>query len=251
MASHQLNYLARLREELESDEGSSVDEGAAATGECWKGVGRPLQVGVGYTVRGYCDGQSLASLGRWPAAARRYPETSTWREVAQLFDQFSQQYGNEELLMNLALGRVEAMPFPAQKVASPKGRIIEVLHAQGFVLQRVESDRAELPLDFRFIDLLLRSADDPERNLGTCAQGLKVGPGTRMPRMQALNRPKRRWALTEPRDPMNYLLEEQQSENPGDKNCASMAGLSDKSGSGSGGPGNQAPSDQAYRGRGS
>ena len=43
--------------------------------------GRPLQVGVGYTVRDYCDGQSLASPGRWSVAARRYPETEAWRDV--------------------------------------------------------------------------------------------------------------------------------------------------------------------------
>ena len=61
-SSQQLNYLARLREELESDEGSGADEDAAAQGG-WTGVGRPMQVGLGYTVRGHCDGQSLASPG--------------------------------------------------------------------------------------------------------------------------------------------------------------------------------------------
>ena len=34
-SSQQLNYLARLREEVESDEGSSADEGAAARGDGW------------------------------------------------------------------------------------------------------------------------------------------------------------------------------------------------------------------------
>ena len=38
-SSQQLNYLARLREEVESDEGSSADEGAAARGD-WSGLGR-------------------------------------------------------------------------------------------------------------------------------------------------------------------------------------------------------------------
>ena len=69
------SQLARVREELESDEGSSADDGAAAKGEDWTGVGRPMQVGVGYTARGCCDGQSLASPGRWPVAARRYAES--------------------------------------------------------------------------------------------------------------------------------------------------------------------------------
>ena len=112
-SSLQLNYLARLREKVESDEGSSTDEGAAARGDCWSGLGRPLQVGVVYTVRDCCDGQSLASLGRWPVAARRYPETEAWRDVVGLFRKFTQQYGTKELLMNLALGRVEENAFPS------------------------------------------------------------------------------------------------------------------------------------------
>ena len=41
-----------------------------------------------------------------------------------------------------------------------------------------------------------------------------MGPGTRMPRLPALYRPKRRWRLEEQRGPLNYLEDEQQSENP-------------------------------------
>ena len=103
-SSLQLNYLARLREEVESDEGSSADEGAAALGDGWSGLGRPLQLGVGYTVRDCCDGR---------VAARRYPETEAWRDVVGLFRNFTQQYGTKELLMNLALGRVEENAFPS------------------------------------------------------------------------------------------------------------------------------------------
>ena len=55
-------------------------------------------------------------------------------------------------------------------------------------------------------------------HLGTFAQGVKVGPGCRDYRR----------ALTEQRDPVNCLVEEQQSENPWRQGCASMAGLSDK-----------------------
>ena len=143
-----------------------------------------MQVGVGYTVRGYW--QSLASPGRWPVAARRYAESRAWREALGLFHQFSRHHGTEELLLSLALGRAEEMPFPAQDVASLKCRIIEVLSTHGFVLQRTEGYRGELPLDIRFIDLLLRSAGDPERHLGTFAQGVKAGPGTWMPRLPTL-----------------------------------------------------------------
>ena len=227
-SSQQLNYLARLREEVPSDDGSSADEGSAPKHSGWIGKGLPLQVGVGYTVRDYCDGQSLCSPGRWALAARRYPETETWQEVVSLFRTFARQYGTAKLLMDLALGRVEEMPFPSQEVASLKAEIISALQIRGLRLNRQAGDRDELPVDFRFIDLLLRASEDPERHLGSFAQGVKVGPGSRMPRLPALYKAKRRWRLPEQRDPMNYLEEEQQSENPWRQNYATVAGLADK-----------------------
>ena len=47
-----------------SDDGSSADENVPKKGAGWTGVGSPLQVGVGYTSRDYCDGQGLPSPGR-------------------------------------------------------------------------------------------------------------------------------------------------------------------------------------------
>ena len=58
----------------------------------------PMQVGVGYTARDYCDGQSLASPGRWPLAARRCPESDVWKEVVAIFPKFSQQYRTKNVL---------------------------------------------------------------------------------------------------------------------------------------------------------
>ena len=69
---------------MESDEGSSAGEGTKPQGSGWTGAGRPMQVGVGYTVRGLCDGQSLASPGRWPVDVRRYPECETCPAVVAL-----------------------------------------------------------------------------------------------------------------------------------------------------------------------
>ena len=132
-SSYQLNYQARLREEVESDEGSSADQRARPKSAGWTGIGLPLQVGVGYTVRDHCDGQSLRSPGRWSVAARRHPVTAVRKEVVGLFRKFSQQFGTTSLLMDLALGRVEATPFPAQDVALLKDRIIAELHDGGVV----------------------------------------------------------------------------------------------------------------------
>ena len=58
-------FLARLLKEPESDDGWTEDEGAPSKGAGHADVGPPTQVGVGDTVREYCDGQSLASPGRW------------------------------------------------------------------------------------------------------------------------------------------------------------------------------------------
>ena len=115
------------------------------------------------------------------------------------------------------------MPFPAQEVPL-KSKIVEVLQGRGLSLQRLEGDRDELPLDFRIVHFLLRASMDPERHLGTFAQGVKVGPGTRMPRLPALYRPKRRWRLPEQRDPRNYMEEESEAEHPWRQNYATLAG---------------------------
>ena len=65
-----LTFLARLREEPESDEGSSPDESVPTKFAGHRGVGSPMKVGVGYVEREFCDGQSLASPGRWPPGSR-------------------------------------------------------------------------------------------------------------------------------------------------------------------------------------
>ena len=62
----------------------------------------------------------------------------------------------------------------------------------------------EVPIDFRYLDLLLKAAEDPEVGLGQFSQGVRVGPSVRMPRLPALYRPKRKWRLAAQADPSNY-----------------------------------------------
>ena len=69
-----LTFMSRLREEPDSDDGSSPDDGV---------------VGIGYTQRQICDGQSLASPGRWAPASRVYPTSQHWKLVADRFIRFS------------------------------------------------------------------------------------------------------------------------------------------------------------------
>ena len=103
--------MATMREEPSSDEGSTADEGVPDRGSSWLGSGPPMRVGVGYTARDMCDGQGLPSPGRWPVASRRYPASPIWKALTRKFEQFSAQFGTSELLMNLALGRVQENPF--------------------------------------------------------------------------------------------------------------------------------------------
>ena len=77
-----LSFLARLREEPESEEGSSPDEGVPEKHAGYCGIGSPMMVGVGYVQREFCDGQSLASPGRWSPGSRVYPSTTAWSHDA-------------------------------------------------------------------------------------------------------------------------------------------------------------------------
>ena len=140
-------------------------------------------VGVGYTTREYCDGQSLASLGGWPVQQRRYPENTPWKVVSDIFMSYAERQGTAELLMRLAVGRVEHCPFDAQSVRELKDSTVEALKRHGSELRRELADRRDLPIDFRYLDLLLRAAGDPEVHLGSFAKGVRVGPGARLPKI--------------------------------------------------------------------
>ena len=116
-----LNFMARLREEPEEDSDSTADEGVPGkrSGHC--GVGEPMAVGLGYTSREYCDGQSLASPGRWPPGSRNYPSSPDWVSVASQYQKFAECYGTEQLLVSLALGKIKESPFEKKEIEELKG----------------------------------------------------------------------------------------------------------------------------------
>ena len=64
--------------------------------------------------------------------------------------------------MNLALGRVRECPFKPADVQALKNEVIIKLASMSTTLTRCPGDRNSVPIDFRFLDLLLRAADDPE-----------------------------------------------------------------------------------------
>ena len=117
-SSRVLNYVSRLRDEPPSEEGSSADEGVPPKGSGWCGHGEPMSVGVGYISQDVCDGQTLASPGRLPIASRRYPDSPLWRSLSASFTEYSRRFGTPDLLMRLALGRVDSCPFDPASVLS-------------------------------------------------------------------------------------------------------------------------------------
>ena len=94
---------------------------------------------------------------------------------------------------------------PLDEVAHLEESVISVAAGCGHQIERRSGDRTDVPIDYRFLDLLLRVAEDPETGLGEYAQGVKVRPGTRMPRLPALFKPKKKWRLASQADPLDYL----------------------------------------------
>ena len=87
--------MAKLREEPESDEGSTPDGDAPGKLAGHRGAGEPTKVGVGDTQREFCDGQSLASPGRWAPGSRVYPPVEGCG-VANSFFETTQEEGRDE-----------------------------------------------------------------------------------------------------------------------------------------------------------
>ena len=164
-----------------------------------------MKVGVGYTQRNFCDGQSLVSPRRWPPGSRVYPLPRSWTSVVDCFMRCSNHHGTEQLLVSLAMGKIEACPFPLHDVAGLKQAVIGTAACFGHQIARRSGDRSDVRIDYRFLDFLLRVAEDPETALGEYAQGVKVGPGTRMPRLPAPFKPEKKWRLASQVDALDYL----------------------------------------------
>ena len=189
-----LTFMARLREEPDSDDGSSPDEGVPNKFAGHRGIGEPMQVGVGYTQRELCDGGS-----------RLYPTSAHWNRISNVYRRFTDHHGTEELLVSLAMGKVDKCPFPLADIAGLRKELIDVAAEYGFHLERRSGNRTDVPIDFRFLHRLLVMAGDPEVDLGDYSQGVRVGPGTVMPRLPAFYRPKRKWRLASQHEPLGYL----------------------------------------------
>ena len=131
-----IERLATLGLQPENEEDSTADEGAPLRGSGWAGLGRPMDFGTGFAFKETCDGQTLASPGRWPFELRKYPEGDTWTEVSSRFMSFAQIHRSLVLLTPPALGKYEECPFSSTDIAELKRDIVEILAVRGLHLGR-------------------------------------------------------------------------------------------------------------------
>ena len=150
-----------------------------------------MQVKVGYVQRDLC-----------------YPSSDHWNRIMGIFQRFTDHFGTEKLLVSLSMGKVDPCPFQPADIVGFKNELIEATVHSGFHLRKA-GDRIDLPIDYRFLHMLLLMADDPEVGLGAFSREVRVGPSTRMPRLPA---PKRRWRLASQQDKLDYL---EQTVDPG------------------------------------
>ena len=104
-----------------------------------------MQVGLGYTARDFCDGQSLASPGRWEPEDRRYPDSRNWMAIVEIFRRYAVAKTSAELLVCLSLGRVSQCPFSMSSITELKNLIITRAHEQGYGLHRAEETEKTCP----------------------------------------------------------------------------------------------------------
>ena len=105
-------------------------------------------------------------------AMRRYPSSDTWTSVSDLVRKFSEHYATTQLLMDLALGRVEKCPFPSESAKRTQRRDHRTFcHHGGLNLDWASDDRNELPIDFRFLDAPPQSVRGSRHAVGELRTG--------------------------------------------------------------------------------
>ena len=201
--SDQLNHLAELRDEHDSSEGSTADGGSRPSESGWTGTGRPMQVGIGFSVRDFCDGQTLASPDRWPPAlpSVRHLEGScgSGQKVLRTFRDNEAPDGSGTRTR-------QGIPFL-------KDEVVSVLSSRGLKLNRASPS--------------LRGSRHAAGNLCPWSEG-RIG-NEDAETSPPLYRPKRRWRPDSQRDPTNWQQEEEeQSGFPWRQNYASLVGFADK-----------------------
>ena len=198
--SAELNALAEARNECSDSEESELDAEIACAPQGWRGNHKPLMVGAGYTEREVCDGQGLSSPGRWSHEDRLYPSSSLWLQIQRMFIHTAETMTTSRHLSELALGRLTSSPFSEKTVTVLRDDLFRLLSDSGHGIVRGPQDRRELPFDFRLFHSLLSAAGDPEVKMREFAVGVRVGPGTKLPRCPQIYSKKKKWRMQEQRE---------------------------------------------------
>ena len=114
---------------------------------------------------------------------------------------------------------------PAQDVAQLEDRIITALSGRGLLLKRLVGDGDELPVDLRFLDLLLRASGDPSGQLRTGGEGWLWDPDAET---SCTVQPQEAMEIAGAGRPVKLLQDERQSEHPWRQNYTTLAGLADE-----------------------
>ena len=177
----------QLRLEPDAGDGSTPDEGAPKRGSGWTGRGSPLLAG-----------SQLYSTRNLRRPTPRVPRALGCGRL-EISRRFHLERGGQTLQGLLgesgyagALGIVGSwedfeLPFLSRRNRRTEaGSDLFPSDAKGLSLERHQEDRCDVPVDFRYLSLLLQAAQDPETSLGEFSRGARVGPGVRLPRLPAL-----------------------------------------------------------------
>ena len=148
-------------------------------------------------------GAGLCSPGRWPFDKRKLPDNDTLTTARDLIKNFVTQHLSTDLFAKPACGRIENCPFK-EGIVELREEMCRLFQQTGQQPRRRNSDE-ESPLEIRLLGAFLKSAGDPETDLPSFAEGVRVGVGIQLPRVPAVYSRKRKWRLTEQEDPDAYL----------------------------------------------
>ena len=130
------------------------------------------------------------------------PDNRLLSELCEELREYVAPLLNTTLFARLACGKVDECPF--RGLEELRERVYRKFEREG------EEDRS--PLEARLLDAFLKQTDDPERELSSFAQGVRVGVEINMPTVPAIYSRKRRWKLREQEDPEAYKSYEQWEE---------------------------------------
>ena len=205
-----LDYLSRVRRRRCSDGSGWMDRH-------WRTDGRRFRLHGKGGVRRYVPGISRAA------------QSVEWLEVAEKVREFARREGPPELLMKLALGQVNAWPFPEQAIRSLKDELIASLAARGKVSRNsLRTGQICRSTSDSWSCCWLDASGDPEVGLGSFSQGVRIGVGARLARLPAHYKRKKKWRLASQSDPRDNLDDKAGAEGGWRSNNASIDELADK-----------------------